>query len=303
MPEQPDSTRSIEIDSHREENEAVIDPCAPKSINLSVQACKYLVAASLAATMSLMTMAAKPAQSPDTTRLNAKASIQRDARAASHEQSASPENLLEAYRHVEVASVSDAIEQLLGRRMYLSHRMQPLFATRFTGLALTVRLEKRENHDAHALDGMLQAIDLGKPDSVYVMSIEDGADLAGMGGLMGTAMAARNFSGAIIDGAVRDTAYLRKIGFPVYAKGIAPSTLVGHYQCVGSQIPVVIDGVTIHPGDLISTDNDGVVIVPRDHAEDVLRLAQQLDFKEHSMYPLIEKTKSIEDAVKQFGRL
>jgi regulator of RNase E activity RraA len=211
--------------------------------------------------------------------------------------------VLEAYRHVEVASVSDAIEQLLGRRMYLSHKMQPLFPARITGYALTVRIEKQENQDSRSLDGMLEAIDRGKPQSVYVMSIENGADLGGMGGLMGTAMSARNFSGAIIDGAVRDTAYLRKIAFPVYAKGIAPSTLVGHYRCAGTEVPVVIDNVPIHPGDIISADSDGVVIVPRDHAADVLALARQLDFKEHSMYPLIEKTKSIEAAVKQFGRL
>jgi regulator of RNase E activity RraA len=214
-----------------------------------------------------------------------------------------PAALLDAYRHVEVASVSDAIEQLLGKRMYLSHRMQPLGSARFAGYALTVRMEKQENHDAHAVDGMLEAIDRGKKDSVYVMSVEDGADVAGMGGLMGTAMAAREFSGAIIDGAVRDTAYLRKIDFPVYGTGVAPSTLVGHYRCAGTEVPVVIDGVTIHPGDLITADSDGVVIVPRDRAVDILNLAQQLDFKEHSMYPLIEKTKSIEDAVKQFGRL
>jgi len=211
--------------------------------------------------------------------------------------------LLAAYRHVEVASVSDAIEQLYGQRMYLSHRMQPLFPARFSGFALTVRLEKQENHDPHAVDGMLAAIDHGEKNSVYVMSIEDGADIAGMGGLMGTAMQARDFSGAVIDGAVRDTAYLKKIGFPVYATGIAPSTLVGHYRFVGSQIAVVIDGVTIHPGDIITADSDGIVVVPRAHAVEVLNLAQQLDFKEHSMYPLIEKTKSIEDAVKQFGRL
>ncbi len=214
-----------------------------------------------------------------------------------------PAALLSAYRHVEVASVSDAIEQLLGQRMYLSHRMQPIFPTHFAGLALTVRLEKQENHDPHATDGMLEAIDHGEKNSVYVMSIQDGADMAGMGGLMGTAMAAREFSGAVIDGAVRDTAYLRKIGFPVYATGITPSTLVGHYKFVGSQIPVVIDGVTIHPGDIIAADSDGVVIVPRARAVDVLLLAQQLDFKEHSMYPLIEKMKSIVTVVKQFGRL
>lgn len=275
----------------------------PKPLRLSARACKYLVTVPLAIIALLMTVAAKPGQSPSSPPQSADPSSQGDVGKQSRDNGRSADDLLEAYRHVEVASVSDAIEQLLGRRMYLSHGMQPLFATRFTGWALTVRLEKRESHDPRALDGMLQAIDRGKPRSVYVMSIEDGADLAGMGGLMGTAMAARDFSGAVVDGAVRDTAYLRKIGFPVYAKGIAPSTLVGHYRCAGTQIPVVIDGVTIHPGDLITADGDGVVIVPRDRAADILALAQQLDFKEHSMYPLIEKTKSIEDAVKQFGRL
>jgi regulator of RNase E activity RraA len=214
-----------------------------------------------------------------------------------------PAALLAAYKHVEVASVSDAIEQLLGQRMYLSHKMQPIFATHFSGWALTVRLEKQENHEAHATDGMLEAIDNGVKDSVYIMSIQDGADVAGMGGLMGTAMAAREFSGAIIDGAVRDTAYLKKIGFPVYSTGITPSTLVGHYRFIGSQVPVVIDGVSIHPGDIIVADNDGVVVVPRARAVDILLLAQQMDLKEHSMYPLIEKMKSIVTVVKQFGRL
>ncbi len=230
-------------------------------------------------------------------------SIQLPGAESTRQEEGDPAALLDAYRHVEAASVSDAIEQLLGKRMYLSHRMKPLGSARFTGYAVTVRMEKHENQDAQAVDGMLAAIDRGKKDSVYVMSVEDGADVAGMGGLMGTAMAAREFSGAVIDGAVRDTAYLKKIGFPVYATGVAPSTLVGHYRCAGTQVPVWIDGVPIRPGDIITADSDGVVVVPRDRAADILNLAQQLDFKEHSMYPLIEKTKSIEDAVKQFGRL
>jgi regulator of RNase E activity RraA len=214
-----------------------------------------------------------------------------------------PQALIAAYRHVEVASVSDAIEQQLHQKMYLSSKMRPLFPARLAGFALTVRLRKEENDDPRALDGMLAAIDDGEKDSVYVMSIEDGADIAGMGGLMGTAMEAREFSGAIIDGSVRDSAYLRKIGFPVYAAGVTPATAVGHYRFAGSQIPVVCDGITVHAGDIVTADNDGVVIVPREKAVQILLLAQQLDFKEHSMYPLIEKMKSIQAAVKQFGRL
>ncbi|MGC2170511.1 MAG: RraA family protein [Candidatus Sulfotelmatobacter sp.] len=212
--------------------------------------------------------------------------------------------LIADFRRVEVASVSDALEQLTGRRMYMSHRMHPLFITKFAGFALTVELKKDEgNNDPNALNGMLAAIDQGSNDSVYVMVVEDGEDIAGMGGLMGTAMAARGYAGAVIDGGVRDVAYLRKIEFPVYATGIVPSTSVHHYRFAGSQIPVVCDGVTVNAGDIVAADSDGVVIVPRARAQEVLALAQKMDFKEHSMYPVIEQIKSIEEAVKQFGRL
>src|SRR5215472_14138361 len=187
-----------------------------------------------------------------------------------------PPDLLGGFRHVEVASVSDAIEQVTGKRMYMSHRMRPLFTTKFAGYALTVHLKKEANHDPHALDGMIQAIDQGSPNSVYVMVVDDGADIAGMGGLMGTAMSARNFAGAVIDGGVRDVAYLRKIGFPVFALGIVPSTSVGHYRFDGSNLPVTCDGVPVNPSDIIAADNDGVVVVPRALARKVLPVAQEL---------------------------
>jgi regulator of RNase E activity RraA len=181
--------------------------------------------------------------------------------------------------------------------------MRPIFPTRFAGFAVTVLLKKEANKDPNALSGMLAAIDTGAPNSVYVMVVEDGADIAGMGGLMGTAMSARNFSGAVIDGGVRDVAYLHKIGFPVYALGIVPSTSITHYRVAGANIPVVCDGVSVNPADIIVADGDGVVAVPRDLAPQTLKLAQEMDFKEHSMYAVIEKLKSITEAVKQFGRL
>jgi regulator of RNase E activity RraA len=212
--------------------------------------------------------------------------------------------LIADFRRVEVASVSDALEQLTGKRMYMSHRMHPIFTTKFAGFARTVQLKKDEgNTDPTALNGMLEAIDQGSTDSVYVMVVEDGENIAGMGGLMGTAMAARGYAGAVVDGGVRDVAYLRKIGFPVYATGIVPSTSVHHYRFGGSQIPVTCDGVTVNAGDIVAADSDGVVVVPRARAQEVLTLAQQMDFKEHSMYAVIEQMKSIVEAVKKFGRL
>ena len=215
-----------------------------------------------------------------------------------------PAELLAGFRHVEVASVSDAEEQLLGKKMYMSHKMRPLFAAKFAGFALTIQLKHQENtQGGAALQGMLKAIDDGTADSVWVMVVENGADIAGMGGEMGSTMAARGFAGAVVDGGVRDTSYLEQIRFPVFGLDIVPSTSVNHYVFGGANIPVVCDGVPVSANDVIVADNDGVVVVPRARAAEVLALAQNMDFAEHSIDAYIMKYKSIEEAVKKFGRI
>ena len=90
-------------------------------------------------------------------------------------------SLSEAYRHVEVASVSDALEQVTGKKMYMSHRMRPIFPSKFAGIALTIRLKEEANDDPTALNGMLSAIDAGQTNSVWVMVVDNGADIAGHG--------------------------------------------------------------------------------------------------------------------------
>ena len=151
---------------------------------------------------------------------------------------------------------------------------------------------------------MLAAIDQGAPDSVYVMVVENGENIAGMGGLMGTAMHARDFSGAVIDGGTRDVAYL-------YRKSELSGLLDGHcalhfdrplqvrrLECsrrLRRRVPPA--RATLLPPMLTA------LVVPRKKAAEVLAVAQDMDFKEHSMYAWIEKLKSIEEAVKKFGRL
>ena len=216
---------------------------------------------------------------------------------------AHPQEMVDAYRHVEAASVSDAMEQLLHEKRYMSHRMQAIFPTKFAGTAVTVLLKREENRDPDALTGMLKAIDSGGTGSVYVMTVQDGADIAGMGGLMGTAMAARGYAGAVVDGGGRDVPQLKRVQFPVYALGPVPSTSVGHYRFAGADISIVCDGVEVNPGDIIVAHQDGVVVVPKAHAADILIKAQALDNSEHSMYPFIEKYHSIVEAVQKFGRI
>src|ERR1700688_3091063 len=110
--------------------------------------------------------------------------------------------IVEGLRLVEVASVADAIEQLYGQRAHMSHQMRPLFMSKFAGPAVTVLLKKEEHHEGSAASrGMLDAIDAAPAGSIYVMVLEDGADTAGIGGLMATAMKVRGLTGAIVDAA------------------------------------------------------------------------------------------------------
>jgi regulator of RNase E activity RraA len=212
--------------------------------------------------------------------------------------------IIEGFRQVEVASVSDAIEQLYGQKMYMRHEMRPLFTTKFAGPAVTVLLKKEEHTEgSKASQGMLDAIDSAPPGSVYVMKLEDGADIAGIGGLMATAMKARGMAGAVIDAAVRDLPQIKKIQFPVFSIGVAPSTSVNHYRFAGVNVPIVCAGAPVNANDIISADEDGVVVIPRAKAADVLKKAQELDNTEHTMLPFIEKFRSIKEAVARFGRI
>jgi len=212
--------------------------------------------------------------------------------------------LIEGYRLVEVASVADAMEQLYGQRAYMSHEMRPLFTTKFAGPAVTVLMKKEEHKEgAPASQGMLDAIDDAKAGSVYVMSVEDGIDYAGIGGLMATGMKVRGLAGAVVDASIRDTPQIRRLQFPVFSRGIVPSTTVNHYRFAGVNVPITCAGVRVTAGDIIAADEDGVVVVPRAHAEEVLKKAQALDDTEHSTFPFIEKFKSIKQAVAKFGRI
>jgi len=216
----------------------------------------------------------------------------------------SPASLIEGFRLVEVASVADAMEQLYGKRAYMSHDVRPLSPTKFAGPAVTVLLKKEEHHEgARALQGMLDAIDEAAPGSVYVMVLEDGVDYAGLGGLMSTAMKYRGLAGAVVDGSIRDTPQITKLQFPVFSRGVVPSTTVNHFRFAGKDIPVTCAGVEVRAADIVVADMDGVAVVPREHAAEVLKKAQQLDQSEHSMFPYIEKYKSIREAVARFGRL
>ena len=217
---------------------------------------------------------------------------------------AAEDPLVEGFRLAEVASVADAIEQLYGRQAYMRHDMRAVFKTKFAGPAVTVLLKKEEHKEGSAAtQGMIQAIDSSPAGSVYVLVLEDGLDYGAVGGLMATTMKVRGFAGAIVDASIRDLPQIQRIQFPIYSRGVSPGTTVGHYRSAGVNIPVTCAGVTVRPKDIITADEDGVVVVPFENAAEILKKAQELDHTEHSMYPFIERFKSLTEAIAKFGRI
>jgi regulator of RNase E activity RraA len=210
---------------------------------------------------------------------------------------------VEAFKVVEVSSVADAIEQLYGTKNYMPQDMRPLFKTKFAGRAATVSMTKYENKEGGApTAAMIEGVDTAPAGSVFVLAAEDGISYGAIGGLMGTTLKMRGVVGAVVDGSARDLPQLNRLQFPVFSRGVSPGTTIGHYRAARN-VAITCGGVKVNPGDIISADEDGVVVIPREKEAEILKKAQALDFSEHSTYPFIEQTKSLAEAVKKFGRI
>ena len=123
------------------------------------------------------------------------------------------------------------------------------------------------------------------------------------GDILCARMVKRGVAALVTDGVVRDLEGVLGTGLSVWCDGFAAPPSVAGLTFVGWGEPIGCGGVAIFPNDIIVADQDGVVVVPRARAAEILIVAQKLDNSEHSMYPYIEKFHSIVEAVKQFGRI
>lgn len=226
--------------------------------------------------------------------------------AAVAEPAAAADPLLAAFANATVASVSDAVDQIVGKRGYLAHDMRPYVAGAFAGRAATALVKPAPPEKATpalAVQHSVEMIDSANPGDVGVIVMEGTLDVAAIGGLMGTAAKARGMAGMVLDGAVRDVAELRALNLPTYARSVSPATAVSRYASVAKQIPVECAGVTIHPGDIIVAGEDGVVVVPKDRAKEVLQRSQEIDQREIKMVPFIKQERSLTKAIAVFNRI
>lgn len=196
--------------------------------------------------------------------------------------------IVQAYKDLlKYDSPTCALTDCMGRFNAMTSEMKPLFeGIRIVGTAVTAQAL------ASDLSAPFKAIDLAQPGDIIVIDAHGSVNSAFWGENMTMSALNKGVIGVIIDGACRDVEEIRKLQFPVICKGIVPN--VGSISGYGNvNVPVSCGGVSVRPGDIIVVDMNGVAVIARENAEEILTKTQKLLETEHIVQEKIKQGATI----------
>ena len=199
----------------------------------------------------------------------------------------SDQELIERYEAVFTAAVNDVLREKGYLYQTLPNSIQGLtMDMKVAGIAFTIKGSKNlliENEMPERAK-MLDAI---TPYSICVWDTSEDDESAQWGEIMTMASMGRGCRGAVVDGGVRDTDRILKMKFPVFARYRCSNGMLGRFRMIGYQMPIQIGNVNIAPGDIIMGDIDGVIVVPRALAVEVLEKAEYIRDNEKEIKKMV----------------
>lgn len=205
------------------------------------------------------------------------------------------------------AVVGDVLDVLGHQSQFLPPEVKPLVAgTKLVGRAMPVLEAAYPDGGSKgplsdkAFGIMFEALDDLKTGEIY-MATGSSLDFALWGGLMSTRAQHLNAAGAILDGFVRDSGEIRRLGFPTFSRGVYAQDQGVRGKVLDYRIPVQIGQALVSPGDLVFGDDEGVVIIPRSVEEDVIEQAIEKATTENAVAKAIKGGMSTQEAFDTFG--
>jgi len=200
-------------------------------------------------------------------------------------------------------AISDILDEMGFTQQVLPHEIHAIERGQtLAGRALTILGEPSSSTDPEVIFvPFLEMLGDVNPGDILVSQPNDNC-AAHLGELSSETAQYRGARGAVIDGGARDTDYIRRIKFPVFARYTTPMDIVARWRLVDYNIPIRIGKVNIMPGDYLLGDSDGVVTVPQNVAEEVIAKAEQVIQTENLVRKAILEGVHPVDAYRRFGR-
>ena len=210
--------------------------------------------------------------------------------------------------HLYVSVVCDVLDSLGYSNQAMHQRIRPLLPDMrncgFVGRARTARwMETNYIVEADPYGLELDLMDSLKLGDVIIHSTDYGGTNAPWGELMSTIAKRNGAVGTVCDSQVRDCVRIIEMGFPVYYVGIRPLDSKGRARVMDYDVPVMCGEVLVHSGELVFADFDGIVVIPKNVENDVLKMAHEKATKETASRQELLNGKSLKEVYATYGVL
>lgn len=213
-----------------------------------------------------------------------------------------PRELLDAFRTIPTATISDVLDSMKISGVINGFRCL-ISDVRIAGCAFTVKSTAGERDTYAAADFPIgRVIERMQDGDVFVCDL-GGREVSHAGGLACTAMKARGVTAMVIDGGCRDVDHIVDMGFPAYPRHICATGARTRVKILAINVPVEIKGIRVCPGDVIVADITSIVVVPLAVAGQVLDECQRREELETRFVTNLQQGGTFEESHKQLGIL